>query len=99
MALNTELTMLKNLYEKDVAPYFNSPSNSDGIEKAWYCPDQIRHYNSRTMVANFKQMINACFFKRQFHTVRSFAESFLSDDMEDQDKNKRANNMTKFMCS
>jgi len=99
MALNTELTMLKNLYEEDVAPYFNSPSNSDGIGKASYCPDQIRQYNSRTMVANFKQMINACFFKRQFHTVRSFAESFLPDDMEDQDKNKRANNMTKFMCS
>jgi hypothetical protein len=88
VALNTELTMLKTLYEEDVAPYFNSPSNSDGIEKASYCPDQIRQYNSRTMVANFKQMINACFFKRQFHTVRSFAESFLPDDMKTKTRTK-----------
>ena len=99
MVMTAELTTLRNLYEDEIAQYFNSPSNLDGIEKPSYCPDQIRQYNSRSMIANFKQMIKSCFFKHQFHTVRSFAQSFLPDDMDDKDKRKRANNMTKFMCS
>lgn len=90
-----ERRQLDDTYQTYFDQYFTDDAGADKISNL---SAQIRAYNSRTMIANFKSHFNRNFFKFQYRAVRAEVSSLLPDDMEQRRKAQVEKSISQFLC-
>ncbi|GAB5588228.1 hypothetical protein Unana1_03128 [Umbelopsis nana] len=89
-----EKRALKVVYDRVFAAHFANSDTSNNIEKPPFCPSQIRAFNARKFIANFKQQKHTHFFKFQYDTIKAQVLSHLPAELKAKLKHGYAKKIT-----
>jgi hypothetical protein len=93
-AMTAEKRALKVVYDRVFAAHFANSDTPNNIEKPPFCPSQIRAFNARKFIANFKQQKHTHFFKFQYDIIKAQVLPHLPAELEAKLKHGYAKKIT-----